>query len=278
MLANLHDEMRTTGARSRVFGMIRLATFVGRGLHARERSAMKPKWGFVLLWPITVAFVAIVSLSGYGWLVQWGTGLLVYVGMVSVLLSLVALRARGSGRRLQLRPSRRRTSRIPDAVTDTLPKAVWVVRNREPARAERILLDGPLLKPGNVAYTAVLAPALAIALIQVADGQSLDDDARTGLLAESEEVAEVLPVAVDSAHLGEWLEQLTGGTVTHRFNRAGDFDLAALACLLVISAAAASRGGLMRPQIYRHYQAIEASFEHGYKFPPGWASRATEAS
>jgi hypothetical protein len=153
-----------------------------------------------------------------------------------------------------------------------------VVRNREPARAERILLDGPLLHPANIAYTAVLAPALAIGLIRASDGQSLDEEARTGLLAESEEAAEVLPVAVNNVHLGEWLDQLTGGKLTHRFNRPSDLDLDALACLLAISTAAASRGGLTRAQIYSHYQAVEHGFEHGYKLPPGWASRATDTA
>jgi hypothetical protein len=72
---------------------------------------------------MTVAFVAVVSLRDRGWRVQWIAGLLVYLIMVSVLLLLAASRAHSAGRRLQLR-SPRRTSRIPEAVTEALPKTV----------------------------------------------------------------------------------------------------------------------------------------------------------
>src|SRR6266487_1994051 len=113
---------------------------------------------------MTVAFVAVVSLRHRGWRVQWIAGLLVYLIMVCVLLLLAASRAHSAGRRLQLR-SPRRTSRIPEAVTEALPKTGWVLRSREPARLERILLDGPLLDAANIAYTALLAVGFAAELI-----------------------------------------------------------------------------------------------------------------
>ena len=238
---------------------------------------MKPRWAFVLLWPMTVAFLAVVTLNDRGWRVQWTAALVVYLGLVVVLLLFVAARAHSAGRRLQLR-SPRRTSRIPEAVTETLPKAVWVLRNREPARLERILLDGPLLDEANIAYTALLAVGFAAELIHAASGDNPDEHDRAELLAEAEYAVELLPVVVATEQLGAWLDQLTGGEVTHRFDRPHDLDLATLGSLLTLSAAAAVKAGLTRAQIYSYYQAVEDSFEHGHKLPSGWAPRASDAT
>ena len=238
---------------------------------------MKPRWAFVLLWPMTPSFLAVVTLNDRGWRVQWTAALVVYLSLVLVLLLFVAARAHSAGRRLQLR-SPRRTSRIPEAVSETLPKTVWVLRNREPARLERILLDGPLLVAANIAYTTLLAVALTAELIQATSGDNPDEHDRAELLAEAEDVAELLPVVVDKAQLGEWLDQLTGGDVTHRFDRPHDLDLATLGSLLALGAAAAEKAGLTRVQIYSYYQAVEDSFEHGHKLPTGWAPRPSDAT
>ncbi len=238
---------------------------------------MKPRWAFVLLWPMTVAFLAVVTLNDRGWRVQWTAALVVYLGLVVVLLLFVAARAHSAGRRLQLW-SPRRTSRIPEAVSETLPKTVWVLRNREPARLERILLDGPLLDEANIAYTALLAVGFAAELIHAASGDNPDEHDRAELLAEAEDAVELLPVVVDTEQLGAWLDQLSGGEVTHRFDRPHDLDLATLGSLLALSAAAAVIAGLVRAQIYSYYQAVEDSFEHGHKLPTGWAPRPSDAT
>ena len=238
---------------------------------------MKPRWAFVLLWPMTVAFLAVVTLNDRAWRVQWTAALVVYLSLVVVLLLFVAARAHSAGRRLQLR-SPRRTSRIPEAVTETLPKTVWVLRNREPARLERILLDGPLLAAANIAYTAFVAVGFAAELIHAAGGDNPDADDRAELLAEAEDAVELLPVVVATEQLGAWLDQLSGGEVTHRFDRPHDLDLATLASLLALSAAAAVKAGLMRAQIYSYYRAVEDSFEHGHKLPSGWAPRQSDAT
>jgi hypothetical protein len=155
---------------------------------------------------------------------------------------------------------------------------VWVLRNREPARLERILVDGPLLAAANIAYTAFLAAALTAGLIQAASGDNPDEHDRAELLAEAEDAAGLLPVVVDKAQLGESLDQLTGGEITHRLDRPHDLDLATLGSLLALSAAAADKAGLTRVQIYSYYQAVEDGFEHGHKLPTGWAPRPSDAT
>ena len=237
---------------------------------------MKPRWAFVLLWPMTVAFLAVVTLNDRGWRVQWTAALVVYLGLVVVLLLFVAARAHSAGRRLQLW-SPRRTSRIPEAVSETLPKTVWVLRNREPARLERILLDGPCSTQPTSHTPQCSAPALTLALIHAAAGDTPDADDQAELLAEAEDAAELLPVRGQGA---------TGRVArsTHRrrdhspFDRPHDLDLATLGSLIALSAAAAVKAGLMRAHIYSYYQAAEDSFEHGHKLPTGWAPRPSDAT
>jgi hypothetical protein len=61
---------------------------------------VKPRWAFVLLWPMTVAILAVVTLNDRGWRAQWTAALIVYLSLVLVLLLFVAARAHSLGRRL----------------------------------------------------------------------------------------------------------------------------------------------------------------------------------
>jgi len=154
---------------------------------------------------------------------------------------------------------------------------VWVLRNREPARLERILLDGPCSTQPTSHTPQCSAPALTLALIHAAAGDTPDADDQAELLAEAEYSAQLLPVRGQGA---------TGRVArsTHRrrdhspFDRPHDLDLATLGSLIALSAAAAVKAGLMRAHIYSYYQAAEDSFEHGHKLPTGWSPRPSDAT
>jgi hypothetical protein len=106
--------------------------------------------------------------------------------LVILARSAAALHSRGIPVRRLLRReiwiAPRRTSTVPAAVEDELPKAVWVARNREPERLRRLLVEGQLLVQANAPYTIGLAFIMAGSLIARASAKSSSGGMREAVL------------------------------------------------------------------------------------------------
>jgi hypothetical protein len=148
----------------------------------------------------------------------------------------------------------------PDDVDQALPKLVWVLRNREPARVRSILMDGPLLRRDNLAATAQLATWLSAALVRLAVGAAPDQSALKALRDEIGHVVAVTPVYVEDDDIASWETQLRGGEPTHRLSQPFDLTVTHLAVVAAIGAAAATMAGLDRAGIYDLYAQVRASW------------------
>lgn len=222
------------------------------------------KWISILVLP--AMWANLVFLSGGSIPNRLSRWLLVYLASVLVLVLLTILRE-GSVRALI---GSRRTSEVPNAVADALPKLMWVARNREPERAARLFFDGALLARDNVSYTALLATWLTAAMVARAIGDDDDEGVRAQLVEEAMAVASVLPTAPDSDRIQRWLAQIRGGEVSYQFRRGSEFTAADLSALIALGAAAASVAHLGRQAIYDQYTTISESFTHGSRIPPAW--------
>jgi len=244
------------------------------GSNAWQAVAVKRRvWAFVLLWPLTVAAIALLLNAHRSAVFRVAVAAVVYGCVVAALSALVVVRALLNGVPLRDVFFRRRTSSIPVAVSDTLPKVMWVVRNREPARLRPLLLDGPLLARDNIAYTALLAPWLAAALVKRAstDPTAADDHA---IFDAALEAAAILPTAADPQTVQRWLTQLRGGEVSYRIDRPSQFTFTDLSALLAIGAGAATAAALGRQEIYSQYTSVANAFTHGQRVPAAWRADA----
>ena len=173
-----------------------------------------------------------------------------------LVLPIVRLRVRlGRGTGLGVVPGKPRRS-PPAQVDDELPKLVWVLRNREPARARMVLMEGALLQRENVYATTPLAIWLSAALVRTAVGATPAEDDLAQLADQIVDIAPELPFEVESEVLQRWQDQLRGHKRSYQFTQPLDFTVTHLAAIAVVGAGAATMAGLSRDRIYALYGEV----------------------
>jgi hypothetical protein len=230
---------------------------------------VKRWWVWAAIWPLFFVPVAL-EVPGSPRIRALHAALAWVAGFLLISLR-TAVRFRAFGVPLRMLIWRRRTATIPPSLDDQLPKLFWVVRNREPARAEALFLRGALLQPECVAYSALLTVAFTSALIRTAERESTrPETARANILEDARDAATVLPVQQDTDTLDRWADQLSGGVSSYALRRPVEFTAMHLASLVAIGAGAAQLARLDREQMYQVWDAVSYHFSHGGTVPATW--------